>query len=160
MVISERKKCAGMTAATDHHRGLELARTGRLDEAEAIFRQILGADPSDAEACHFFGVLSARRNQPAAAERHFRRALAARPGWAKAWHSLGAVLQMQGQLEAALAACEESVRLDPESAESLFNLGTYLRPPQPLASTTHRAVSGNSQRRNAISLALTAGRGG
>ncbi len=135
-----------MTAATDHHRGLELARTGRLDEAEAIFRRILDADPSDAEACHFFGVLSARRNQPAAAERHFRRALAARPGWAKAWHSLGAVLQTQGQLEAALAACEESVRLDPESGESLFNLGLTLNSldrPREAAEALRKAIGAN-----------------
>ena len=114
------------TAVTDYHRGLELARTGRLDEAEAIFRRILDADPSDADALHFFGILSARQDQPAEAERHIRRALAARPDWAKAWNSLGAVLQRLGRLEEALAACEEAVRLDPRSTEALFNLGAVL----------------------------------
>jgi tetratricopeptide (TPR) repeat protein len=115
-----------MTTVTNHHRGLELARTGHLDEAEAIFRRILDADPTDAEALHFFGVLLARQNQPAEAERHLRQALAARPGWAKAWNSLGAVLQGQGRLEAALAACEGAVRFDPQWIEALFNLGVVL----------------------------------
>lgn len=112
-----------MTAETEHLRGLELASAGRIDEAEAVFRQLLEVDPSDAEALHFFGVLSFRRSRPVDAERHFRAALEARPGWAKAWHSLGGALQAQGKLEDAASACEKAVELDPDAAEFHYSLG-------------------------------------
>ncbi len=115
-----------MTDVTDHRRGLELARAGRLDEAEAIFRRILDADSSDADALHFFGALFARRDNPAEAEGYFRLALTARPDWAKAWNGLGAVLQRLGRSEEALAACEDAVRFDPRSTEALLNLGVVL----------------------------------
>ena len=69
-----------MEPTPQHRHALELARAGHVDKAEAIYRELLRADSSDAEALHFFGVLALRKGDPTEAERVFRKALEAEPG--------------------------------------------------------------------------------
>jgi tetratricopeptide (TPR) repeat protein len=115
-----------MEKSTEQNRGLELAREGRLEEAEAIFQRVLKSDPNDPESLYFFGVLAARRSDPEQAESFLKRAIDVRPDWAKAWNNLGAALNAQGKLEEALVACSEAVRFDPEAAENQYNYGLAL----------------------------------
>ena len=41
-----------------------LHQTGRLDEAERLYRQVLQTAPDQAEALQFLGVLMAQRGNP------------------------------------------------------------------------------------------------
>ncbi len=104
-----------------------MARSGQVSEAEVIFRRLLEADPTDAEALHFFGVLASKNGDAAEAEQMFREALETDRGWAKGWNSLGSTLYRLGRLEAAVEAVREAVRLEPDFVEWRFNLGIVLR---------------------------------
>jgi Flp pilus assembly protein TadD len=51
----------GLEQALRHH------RAGRLQEAEALYRQILATAPNHADALHMLGVLSAQTGKQEAA---------------------------------------------------------------------------------------------
>ena len=68
-------------------------RAGQLRQAEQIYRQVLRADPRNADAWHLLGVVAAQVNQHEAAIEHIRRAIDLNPN-ATAFHAnLGAAYQ-------------------------------------------------------------------
>src|SRR2546430_1917474 len=54
---------------------IQAHRSGRLAEAEALYRQVLAADPSNAAALHLFGMLASQLHQPEAAVALIERAI-------------------------------------------------------------------------------------
>ncbi|MGI5864998.1 MAG: metallopeptidase family protein [Myxococcales bacterium] len=60
-------------------RGITLFELCRLDEAKAELAAQLEAEPDDARAHHYLGLIAEHQRAPAAAERHFRRARALAP---------------------------------------------------------------------------------
>ncbi len=97
---------------------------GRLSQAEAIYQQILQAEPENAIALHLLGVAAHMRGDNGAAYDLITRALAINPNYADAHGNLGQVLQAQGRLEEALASFNTAVALAPSLAESHNNLAT------------------------------------
>jgi predicted O-linked N-acetylglucosamine transferase (SPINDLY family) len=99
---------------------------GRLTEAEALFRDVLRDEPSNADALHFLGVVLGQRGETAAAIDNIRRAIALRPG-APAFHNnLGKALEGVGDLAGAVQSYRRAVELEPGYAGAWFNLGTAL----------------------------------
>src|SRR5581483_3764479 len=83
---------------------IALHRAGRLTEAEAIYDQILAAEPDHARALHLRGVLDYQQGRNEAAIELIGRAIA-RNGKDASFHSnLGLALQAHGRLEEAVAA--------------------------------------------------------
>ena len=107
--------------ALQHH------RTGRLAEAEAIYRQLLQIDPRHADALHLVGVIADQRGQSELAAATILRAIALRPH-AAAYHSnLGEAYRKLDRFDEATAAYREAIRLQPNGAEPYYNLGNVLR---------------------------------
>jgi Flp pilus assembly protein TadD len=106
--------------------GIELAGLGRLEEAEACFRELVRLRPEGAEGHNLLGVVLnalGRRGESAA---HYREALRLRPDFAAAHANLADSLREQGLLAEAVASYERALGLDPDSAESSFGLGNAL----------------------------------
>ena len=61
-------------------RSVALHQNGRLDEAEALYRQALQSDPANPDALNLLGVLIAQRGRPAEAVRMIREAIGIKPG--------------------------------------------------------------------------------
>ena len=59
--------------ALQHH------QAGHLEEAGAIYRQILDADPEQAEALHWLGVIELQQGRPQAAVELIAQALKIKP---------------------------------------------------------------------------------
>jgi tetratricopeptide (TPR) repeat protein len=100
---------------------------GDLDQAELLYRQMLAADPSHADAHCNLGVLlqAAGRGQEAIA--CFRRAVQVNPLQADARNNLGNALKDQGELTEAAACFQEALRLNPEHAYAHNNLGNVFK---------------------------------
>jgi protein O-GlcNAc transferase len=103
--------------AVDHH------RSGRLHDAEQIYRQILASEPHRSDAWYLFGVLAFQVGQYAIAAANIGQALALNPNWPEAHFSLGAALQEQGNFGAAIASYRRAIELNPNYADALNNLG-------------------------------------
>ncbi len=98
-------------------------RAGQLRQAEQIYRQVLRADPRNADAWHLLGVVAAQVNQHEAAIEHIRRAIDLNPN-ATAFHAnLGAAYQKLKRFDEAAACYRRALELNPNNAEAHNNLG-------------------------------------
>ncbi|ROQ00271.1 putative O-linked N-acetylglucosamine transferase (SPINDLY family) [Stella humosa] len=103
-----------------------LHRAGRLDEAAAAYRAVLGARPAHAVAWHRLGIVALQAGQPAAALAPLGRAIELAPRDGAMRHDLGHALAGLGRLEDAAAAWAEAGRLAPRMASAHANRGTAL----------------------------------
>lgn len=106
-----------LQAAAQHH------QAGRLQQAEALYRQILAIDANHADALHLLGVLAHQTGRSGAAEELIRRAIG-RAARSPAFHcNLGVVLLARGALEEAAACFERALALKPDYDEAHNNRG-------------------------------------
>jgi len=101
-------------------------QSGRLAEAEALYRQILAVEPRHAEALHHLGVIAHEVGKNDVAVGLIRQALALKPNYPDARYDLGIALKDQRQLDEAITAYREAVTLKPEFPEAHNNLGIAL----------------------------------
>ena len=76
--------------AIQHH------RAGRLRAAEEIYRQILQAEPTHADALHLVGIVNAQAGNHQIAVEYIDRALKVKPLWAEAQANMGNALREMG----------------------------------------------------------------
>ncbi len=115
----------------NHAEALEIAlqhhRSGHLQQAEQIYRQILHNDPNCLQALHLLGTIAFQMGYPDAAIGHYQKAIAQDPDYVWVYHDMGIALRKQGQFEAAIAAYRKAIALQPDCAESYYNLGNVLQ---------------------------------
>jgi protein O-GlcNAc transferase len=105
---------------------LQCQKTGRLAEAEALYRQILQVNPQHAEALHYLGVLAGQVKQYDMAVSLIQQALALQPRNAVAHANLGTFLREKGRLAEAAVACRQAIALAPQNAAAHCILGHTL----------------------------------
>ncbi len=106
--------------ARQHH------RSGRLVEAEAIFRQILATQPRHAGALYRLGVIAHQMGRLDEAIASYRQAIALRPGHPGTHSNLGVALKEKGLLEEAIASYRQAIVLKADDAAAYNNLGNAL----------------------------------
>lgn len=109
-----------LQTALHHH------QSGRLREAEVIYRQVLAKEPNDADATHFLGLIAQQVGKTDAALQHMRRALALAPNNPVFHINLAVILQELRDYEQALAHCRQAIALRPQFAEGHANFGAVL----------------------------------
>ena len=102
-------------------------QAGDLAAAEALYRQILAAQPNHADALHLLGEIAYQMGQNETAAQLIGRAISIRPFEARYLVTLGRPLKAQGQFDAAIAAYRKAILIDPTLAEAHNNLGNALR---------------------------------
>ncbi|MBI3620814.1 MAG: tetratricopeptide repeat protein [Nitrospirae bacterium] len=110
------------------HNGLanELARQGRLKEAEDQYLQALQIKPDFAEAHNNFGLLLAQQGKLEIAVAHYSKALWLEPNLARAHYNLGIVLAQQDKFYEAGAHYTQAILSMPDFADAYNNLGIVL----------------------------------
>jgi len=106
---------------------MEHQRSSRLIEAEALYRQIIAADPNHFGSLYLLGVIAQQRGQNDVAIDLIGRALAIRPDYAEAHINLGNAFKGRGELAEAIVRYKRALSLNPNYAEAHNSLGTALK---------------------------------
>jgi tetratricopeptide (TPR) repeat protein len=107
-----------------HAQALEHHRAGRLQQAVALYRQVLAQKPDLAEVHINLGSALQESGAVAEAIAQFERAIALKPDAAEAHYNLGNALALAGRDP--LPAYRAAVRAAPSHGQAHFNLGVAL----------------------------------
>jgi tetratricopeptide (TPR) repeat protein len=107
-------------------RALAAHQQGRIEEAEAGYREILARDPANAVATHYLGLAAWQRGDVATAERMMREAIARDASIADFHNNLGLLLRDTGRAEEAIACFVRTIEVDPRWFEAHNNRGLAL----------------------------------
>ncbi len=107
--------------AFEHH------RAGRYEQAAALYRQVLQATPTNADALHLLGVALHQAGQHDSAVQWIERAIAVRGNDAAFHANLGEVLFALGKLDDAARSYRQALRLEGGSPPTHLRLGDVLR---------------------------------
>lgn len=102
-------------------------RSGRLTEAEHIYRQVLATEPNHADCLHLLGMTAFQTGRPEQAVEHIRRAIGLHPSAATYHANLGNVLQSQQNDAEAEVCYRASLAIRSNQAEVWMNLGHVLK---------------------------------
>jgi predicted O-linked N-acetylglucosamine transferase (SPINDLY family) len=108
-------------------RGAAFHEAGRLDEAAAIYRQILAHSPENFDAAHLLGVVALQQGRFREAQQLIRVAVGINPHDAGALGNLGLSYLRDGQIESAFRWLTVALKLEPNSISALFNAAGALR---------------------------------
>ncbi len=106
-----------------HQRGTSADKAS----AETIYRDVLAAQPDNALALHFLGVIHYQRDEIAAALPLLERAAAAQPAEAEFHNNLGLALAAADRESEAIAEYRAALSLKPDHAPAWNNLGLALQ---------------------------------
>ncbi len=104
-------------------RALDAQQSGDLETAVKLYRQVVNAAPSHAQAHQCLGSALFAQGDADGALSEMRRAVQLKPDYALAHNAMGVVLAMRGSLDDAQAAFTHALKIKPEHAEALCNLG-------------------------------------
>ena len=107
-------------------RAVQLHRDGNLQAAEELYLQIVQADPRNADAWHFLGLLARQVGRLDLAAENIRQSLVLSPDSAPAHFNLANILREQGLLEQAAVSYRRALDLKPDFAEAHGGLGSIL----------------------------------
>ncbi|MEA2707913.1 MAG: protein O-GlcNAc transferase [Phycisphaerales bacterium] len=106
-----------LSVAVEHH------RAGRLAQAETIYRQVLAADPNQADALHLLGMIAQQAGQHQHAEQLLARAIRVQPNSPEFHFTLAQVFRTAGRADESIAAYRRAIELDPTRADAHAELG-------------------------------------
>lgn len=105
---------------------LKLHQQGQLDQAEAIYRQIIAADSGNSDAIQLLGVICLQRGKTPQGEALIRQAISMRPDAVDYYRNLAEALITSRRWNDAIACLRQIVALRPEEHASLLRLGKLL----------------------------------
>jgi tetratricopeptide (TPR) repeat protein/2-polyprenyl-3-methyl-5-hydroxy-6-metoxy-1,4-benzoquinol methylase len=105
---------------------LQLHRRGELQQAEALYRQVLVFEPRHADALHMLGLLALQTGRHAMARDYIVRSIAIAPRVAEAHNHLGLAAQALGQTGEAEAAFRRAIELKRRLSPAWINLANLL----------------------------------
>lgn len=107
--------------------GLGFHQKGQLDQARAIYAQVLAKHPNNFDAMHLLGVLFMQAGHPAQAEQLIAKALTLNPHAAFAHNNRGNAFKDLQRLQDALTCYDQAIAIDPHYVEALNNRGNALK---------------------------------
>ena len=113
--------------------GIHHQSSGRLNEAEAAYRKVLGAAPRHPDALHLLGMVAAQRGRPDAALDLIGRAIAEKPHIAMYHYNRANVLSELGRLDEAIDSYKAAGQRKPDFPDLHTGLGLALRAANRLA---------------------------
>jgi Tfp pilus assembly protein PilF len=114
-------------AEAHNNLGATLKELGRLEEAEASYRQVITLNPDFAGAHNNLGIMLKELGRLDEAEASYTQAIALKPDYAEAHHNLGIMLQELGRLDEAEASYNRAIALKPDFAKAYDHLGDLLQ---------------------------------
>ncbi len=106
----------------------EHQKEGRLKEAQALYRQVLQANPENVDALRMMGKIALGEFRIDEAERYFRRTVTLAPDFVGAIIDLGQALKEQSRFEEAIGNFRRAIEMEPANVRANFLLGSTLSP--------------------------------
>ncbi|MBP88912.1 MAG: hypothetical protein CMJ64_19725 [Planctomycetaceae bacterium] len=106
--------------------GWKKHQAGDLRNAERVYRQVLDAAPTNANALCFLGMACHDQQRYDEAVEAYRKALDSQPNFPVALSNLGNTLKQQGKPDEAEASCRKAIKLKPDYPTAYNNLGVAL----------------------------------
>lgn len=101
---------------------MDLHRSGEIEQAEALYRNVIDEEPANADARHLLGVAAHQRGDHRLAIESILAAIAANESVPLYHSNLGAAYRTAGRLDEAIAAFQSALMLQPDFAEAHYNL--------------------------------------
>lgn len=108
-------------------RAVALHQAGQLNDAEALYEEVIKHEPNHAHALHLLGVLKAQSDKPELAVELISRAIAIDATNAHFFTHCGNALRALNRFDEALSHHDRALALSPDAAESHYNRGNVLR---------------------------------
>ncbi|MGC1776832.1 MAG: tetratricopeptide repeat protein [Xanthobacteraceae bacterium] len=121
------KQASARRSARSIEQALALHRQGKLDEADRIYGNLLGADPHNFDALYLAGMLRHQQGRSVEGLRMVAAALKAKPGAADARMNYGAILLALERHEEALASFDQALAMRTGDAAVHYNRGNALK---------------------------------
>jgi tetratricopeptide (TPR) repeat protein len=106
--------------------GWQLHQARRLDQAEALYRQVLTVAPQMPEAWCYLGIVLYDQGRFAESVEAYRRAVELRPQFPVAWSNMGNSLSAMQRYEEAESSIRRALAQDAQYATAWLNLGAVL----------------------------------
>jgi tetratricopeptide (TPR) repeat protein len=106
-------------------KAIELTQAGKLDEAEAAYKDVIAKNASIPEAHYNLGYVQSQKKDWTGAEASFQKALELRPEYGEASVALAKVYQDSGQPDKAMAQMSKAAEANTGDAKVQFNLGIF-----------------------------------
>jgi predicted O-linked N-acetylglucosamine transferase (SPINDLY family) len=106
---------------------LQLHQQGRLDEAEALYKEILCLQPENFDALRLMATIAAQRKEFSLAIALFDQAIRINPNHANSFNNQGVAYQELQRYDEALGCFEKALALKPDYAEAYTNYGNVLQ---------------------------------
>lgn len=110
-----------------YQRALSLHQSGKLNEAESLYKTLLSYFPNQVEVLTNLGVLLLRTGKHEEGEQVLKRSLGFQPKQPGAYYNLGLSYQNLTRLDEALASYEKAISLNPNDVQSHLNRGNTLK---------------------------------
>ncbi len=107
--------------------GLELHRTGQFEQAEQVYRQIVAAEPDNADAWNLLGAVCINQNRFEEAVQHLDEALRLNPRHHAAHDNRGVLLGKQGRYAEAIESFQRALAIQPNQAVTYLNMAEALQ---------------------------------
>jgi len=108
-------------------KAVTLHQSGKLDEAETVYRSILQMNPQDSDALHYLGLIAFQKRNYSDAIQSIEAAIRINRTVSAFHCNLGNAYKAHGQFDNAISAFLVAVKLDPQFHTAYCNLGnTYL----------------------------------
>lgn len=108
-------------------KGTAYFQAGHLLQAEAIYRQILQAEPDQPDVLHLLGMVANKDGRNELAAEMIGKAISINPVSPMYHNNLGNVFHEQGKLDAAVKCFQKALKLKPDYVLSYLNLGAVLK---------------------------------
>ena len=111
----------------DVAKGIEAHRSGRLEEAQRLYKKALRRRAADPDALIFLGVLEFHRGERQRGIELLNRSLAVAPRNPHAWINLGNMVALERNAAEACVAYQRALAIDQALPEAWYNLGVCQR---------------------------------
>jgi Tfp pilus assembly protein PilF len=112
-----------LRAAFGH--ALTLTQAGKLDEAEAAYKEIIVKEPGVPEVYQNLGYIYSQKKDWAKAEEAYKKALELRPNYPDVASALAKVYADSGQVEKGMELMSKAAGDNPNDAKAQFNMGIF-----------------------------------
>ncbi|HEX8522780.1 MAG TPA: tetratricopeptide repeat protein [Tepidisphaeraceae bacterium] len=115
-----------MNVAAQLQQAKSLHQSGRLDDAERLYQDVLRTQPTHPDALHFLGLLKSQRGNLDEAVSLMQQAIAQSSDVSMYLNNLGDVLNKSRRFDEALAAYARALKLNPNQPHVYYNIGLVL----------------------------------